>query len=603
MQILLIVPTFNYAKAYPCYLSNTDFPIGFPYLAAALKQAGHEVVGLNPNNDFEYDSAEQMLENKIRTFLSQNKPQLIGIGGLCTDFKFLKDAICHIRNFAPGVPIVCGGGIISNDDRFAFEALKPDYCIIGEGEEVLVQLVNALENGQTLFADIPNLGYWQNERPYFTKQNFNYDDIDRRPWPDYETFGIGDMIDQYAMAARQQYRYTRSNPRPMTIITARSCPFKCTFCVHQLGIKYRARAIEHVIAEIIALYQKYHFNILLILDELFANNKNRFKRFCEALIEARQANQMDFDWQFQTHASADLGHEELILAKQAGCTYFSYGIESASPKVLSSMNKKTSPDQIRDAIRVADEVQIGFGGNFIFGDIAETHETFFESMNFILDHCTDIHTNYGVVFPYPGSKLFEYCMEKGIIVEKSKYYEVLDNFIINMTAMPSEFWVPWIVKFGRIINQQTYLEATTAFSYENETDSVDHPMCGNGEFIWRIRAHCPHCHENINYREIFHFHNIDNNIAFFITGCPKCHKRIRVNVHANAGKRLIGAAAHSLEIFCDGRAEQPEALRQKIYDIFKTHINELIQSKQHHLNPISAGQSRTERYPDKNSQY
>jgi len=65
MKILLIVPTHNYNRAYPCFLSVSDFPTGFAYLASSLKEAGHEVHGLNLNNIIGYPSAKDMVKDKI----------------------------------------------------------------------------------------------------------------------------------------------------------------------------------------------------------------------------------------------------------------------------------------------------------------------------------------------------------------------------------------------------------------------------------------------------------------------------------------------------------------------------------------------------------
>ena len=136
---------------------------------------------------------------------------------------------------------------------------------MGEAEEVLVQLAQGLENGSKRCDDIPNLGYSENGIAKFTQQDFHYIDLEQRAFPDYEPFGIKEMLDQYSMASRYLYRYPRLDPRPITIVTGRSCPFSCTFCVHQRGIKYRARKIDNVLKEISYLYDKYQFNILIIL--------------------------------------------------------------------------------------------------------------------------------------------------------------------------------------------------------------------------------------------------------------------------------------------------------------------------------------------------
>ena len=133
MKVLLIIPTFGYAKQPQPLLSVSDFPAGFAYIAAALKEAGHMVVGLNPNNASQYEKTYYMLANKLQEAIQEHKPDLIGLGGICTDFSFLKDAIELIRKFTPGTPIVLGGGIINNDREFVFNLLKPDFGIVGEG--------------------------------------------------------------------------------------------------------------------------------------------------------------------------------------------------------------------------------------------------------------------------------------------------------------------------------------------------------------------------------------------------------------------------------------------------------------------------------------
>ena len=287
--------------------------------------------------------------------------------------------------------------------------MKPDFCIIGEGEEAIVKLADILDpvDGQTTphnFEGISNLGYWHDGKAVFTTINYDYGDINSRPFPDYEPFGIKEMLDKYSMATRLLYRYSRTHPRPMIISTARSCPFNCSFCVHSHGPKYRERSIENIMAEIKELYEKYKFNILIIQDELFAVNKARMRDFCVALIEAKKTYGWNFDWMFQTHANAKLDLEVMVLAKQSGCFMFSYGLESASPTVLKSMNKKTKVPQIIEAIKIARDTGIGFSGNLIFGDPAETEDTIRESLDFYYKHCQQECVFLGFLMPYPEAR-------------------------------------------------------------------------------------------------------------------------------------------------------------------------------------------------------
>lgn len=506
MKVLLIAPTYQYKHHYPSFIPFLLFPTGFAYLASALKAAGHEVVGLNLNNIIGYSSARDMIQDNITQAIRREKPGLVGLGGLCIDYAFIKDAIRIIRDTEPYTPIVLGGGIINNDAEFVFNMLRPDFCIIGEGEEVIIQLINALESNNYNYGVIPNMGYWDNTIAKFTSKDFNYGNIDSRPFPDYEPFGVQN-IDDYTMTSSWWYRYTRPNPRPWAMITARSCPFSCTFCVHDRGPKYRARSIENVMQEIKLSYEKYHFNVLIMMDELFAVNKARMREFCLALNEGKRAYGWDFSWAFQAHASANLDKDTLELAKLAGCSYFGYGLESASPIVLKSMNKKTRISQITEAIRLADETGIGYGGNLIFGDPAETEDTVLESIDFMVKHCLDINVILAALRPYPGSKVFDICMEKGIIKDKLEFYEHIDenpwNMTVNMTAIPNKKWLPLldsIVAFGQLF---PWVKPVVPYCYELDTDARNSPAVLNtGKQVYKIWAACPHCGKGIYCREL-----------------------------------------------------------------------------------------------------
>ena len=73
MKIMLVVPTHHYTKEYPSFLSVSDFPQGYAYIAATLKKAGHEVIGLNLNNITGYRNAYEMVLTEIHPGVSIQK--------------------------------------------------------------------------------------------------------------------------------------------------------------------------------------------------------------------------------------------------------------------------------------------------------------------------------------------------------------------------------------------------------------------------------------------------------------------------------------------------------------------------------------------------
>jgi anaerobic magnesium-protoporphyrin IX monomethyl ester cyclase len=450
-----------------------------------------------------------MVENEIADCINKASPDLIGIGGICIDYKFIKDAMEVIRKHCK-IPIVLGGGIVNNDAEFIFNLLKPDYAIQGEGEEAIVKLANKEES--------PNTWYWKDGKAVYTGKDYNYRPLDKRPLPDYEPFGIMDMLDNHSHETRQLYRYSRPNPRPMVIVTARQCPFNCSFCIHRGSPKYRVRSIENIVKEIKENYEKYKFNILIIVDELFAVNKKYMDEFSRTVIQGRKDYGWDFDWMFQTHANAKLDLESLKLAKEAGCYFFSYGLESASPTVLKSMNKKTKVPQIIEAIKLAGEAKIGFGGNLIFGDPAETEATINETLDFYFQYCREAFVFLGFLMPYPGSQLFDYCWTNKIIKDKVQYYENIDRALFNMTTMPNSAWQGWIHYIDHLERGWMNVERTDAEWFES-----------NGSFK-RFGAKCPFCGEDIVYREKMGTIPPLKQRLYLGVGCTKCNKKIRVDI-------------------------------------------------------------------------
>ena len=472
-----------------------------------------------------------MIYDRINNAIREVKPNLVGIGGLCVAYKFLKDAMKIIRR-ATTAPIVMGGGIITYDADFIFNLFKPDFCIIGEGEKPITQLADMLESGKKDFKKIDNLGYWDSGNAIFTARNYDYPDIDDLPLPSWDTFDIKDMVDNYSYASPICFRYSRVYPKTMIILTARGCPFNCTFCVHRGDRTYRPRSIKNIMREIALSYDKYRFNILIIQDELFAANKRRIKEFCTTLIKEKKAHGWDFDWFFQTHANAKLDYDTLKLAKESGCYAFSLGLESASPTVLASMNKKTNVSQIIEAMELADSIGVAFFGNLLFGDPAETDETIQESLDFWMRYRANKFLAIVFVGPYPGSKLFDDCIERGIIKDKLQFYETIDKITWNMTTMPDELWGKW-AQFIRVLALSRYLLLKSTNATRYQVDGTNLIADYGNMMMWKMWAVCPYCGKEICRREMVGDLSDKRVGAVFVTGCPHCHKQIRVNIPDN----------------------------------------------------------------------
>ena len=70
-----------------------------------------------------------------------------------------------------------------------------------------------------------------------------------------------------------------------------------------------------------------------------------------------------------------LNEKMVKLLKESNCIAISFGLEIADNKILTSMKKFTTIEQIEKALKIVNDCKIRIVGNFIFGDIEETIKT------------------------------------------------------------------------------------------------------------------------------------------------------------------------------------------------------------------------------------
>ncbi|NVN89005.1 MAG: radical SAM protein [Desulfuromonadales bacterium] len=391
----------NYLLVMPKKLStgaNTTsiiFPLGIAYVSAALKQAGFAVFTANldfPEGDTFSVLQRMMLDNDIH---------VVCTGGLSLDCHKIKDVIDSARRINQQIITVVGGGIISSDPETAMNVLGADIGVIGEGEVTLCELASALDSGET-YANVPGLIYRGSDRKLVTTPaRMEIADLDSIPFPDYDGFNYGQWVTYFGGAG--------------VLLSDRSCPFRCTFCFHPTGEKYRQRSLENIFAEI--EFQKTHFQLTSIglTSELFATTRKRILDFCAGIRGYNLA------WSCCLRVT-DVDAELLQQMKEAGCNLVCYGLESGDDSILKSMRKGITVDQIERALDLSYAAGISTeASNFIFGDIAENAETVANTMKLWWKYNNKTHINLSLIQTYPGTHLYEHACWNGIISDKEQF--------------------------------------------------------------------------------------------------------------------------------------------------------------------------------------
>jgi radical SAM superfamily enzyme YgiQ (UPF0313 family) len=145
----------------------------------------------------------------------------------------------------------------------------------------------------------------------------------------------------------------------------------------------------------------------------------RTVELCEKFIKSK----LDFKWFCNgrlNYARSDV----LRLMKEAGCVFINYGIESLDENALRVMNKALTVKMITEGIENTLSAGISPGYNIIFGNIGETAESLRKGVEFLQKY--DDHAQLRTVrpvTPYPGSPLYYYAIEKGLLKDCEDFYE------------------------------------------------------------------------------------------------------------------------------------------------------------------------------------
>ena len=481
------------------------FPLGLAYISAALKRAGHAVDILNSNH------FAGPVNEIVRKFMQGKHYDCMLTGGISTFYGQLKELIEAVKKQDSKIKVILGGGVISSEPDLIFNALRPDYGVIGEGEETIVELLACLARG----GDVSLVNGLIFKKPdgkiKITAPRASINDIDTLPYPDFQGFQFEQYL-EHMHPSDQLGLDLFDRPRSYPIIGSRSCPYSCSFCFHPIGKHYRQRSLDAIMDELKHNALRYKINIIALYDELFANDRERVLDFCRRMKEFLATLPWECRWGCQLRV--DRVDDELLKAmKESGCFNISYGFESYSPQVLKSMKKQITPEQINRAIELTLKHAISIQGNFIFGDLAETAKT----AKLTLDYWKE-HANAGIILsfinPYPGTQIYQKLIERGVIKDRLDFISNHIFDVINMTEKMSE------AEFGRLwfdilrakLRFRTYARSYRLLNGDNGTVT--------------IRVECPHCRQIIEYGN---FYVLSKMVLFAMLYCRACRRRFYVS--------------------------------------------------------------------------
>lgn len=412
-------------------LRSTCPPIGLAYFSASLKSEGHKVqiidsVGeaifqILPINDGTHLahglSAEQIIE-KI-----DSDCEIIGISCMFSvEWPIALNVIQKIKKTYPEKKIIIGGEHVTATAKWILETTpEVDFCVLGEGEQTLRELINALSTKSST-SHIPAILSRESNKRAQDKQislnlkSLRIQSIDDLPLPDWDSIPIRQYLDN-------NFGYGANRGRNMPMLATRGCPYQSTFCSspQMWTTKWISRTPENVLAEMELYIKKYQADNFSFYDLTAIVKREWIIEFCKLILEKGHS----FTWQLPSGTKSEAIDDEVAaLLYKSGCRNLSYAPESGAATVLKRIKKKVHLGTMKKPMKACLNNGLVIKSITIIGFPGEIHKEIWQIMKWITNialigvHETTI-TGY---IPYPGTEIFNYLQASKKIENYSEKY-------------------------------------------------------------------------------------------------------------------------------------------------------------------------------------
>jgi anaerobic magnesium-protoporphyrin IX monomethyl ester cyclase len=344
-------------------------------------------------------------------------PDIYGLSLSSLAMPHLPEIAEAVRAAAPGAVIICGGPGPTADPAGALACEQVEACVLGEGEETLAAVVEAVAAGHHLReAPLPGTAVRTEEGVLLGEPRPLVADLDSLPFPAW------DLVD---FAAYPGMHLRRAGPETSVVIS-RGCPYNCCFCsnpVWKLGRPWlRARSAANIAEEVELLYRRGVREIYFASDEL-NHAEGPARELCEAMAKLGRR-----DLHFQCNLRAHPLSDDLARAlREMNCWLVHLGIESANDRVLAGIGKRVTVSQVEEACRRLSRHGVRvFAFMMLYqaweerdGQLAwETTAEVENSLRFMRRMFRERSVHYmswQICTPLPGSRLYDVARRHGLL--------------------------------------------------------------------------------------------------------------------------------------------------------------------------------------------
>ncbi len=424
-------------------------PLGHGYIGSVAVMDGHtlDILDLNAERrepvKVDPQTFDQWVATKIEEKLRAVRPDVIGLGGIITQYKRIKRIATICKQIYPDVPIILGGGIASSMPEFMLQRMPIDIVVQEEGEVTFSEVLHRLEMKASL-EGVPAVAYKHHIRSdeWVVRNNglrsslpSGQQGLDAVPWPLRSAWPIEEIYKQNPVGhLNWKSKWingvsTELGQYSVSMIASRGCPYAvraCDYCyAAYLGAQYRLRSPKEVVDEMEYIQNRYGVTYIHFLDDLLMTDYRWALEFYSKLRERKKTTGFEVMWggTCRTNIIADdvlrarrEGRPNILeQGYEVGMRQAGYGVESASPIILKSIDKSGQTVQKMETAILETQRVLGYADcSFMIGSPGETRQTVQETVDF----CRQVGLKPEVFFfttAYPATSFWQLALDKGLI--------------------------------------------------------------------------------------------------------------------------------------------------------------------------------------------
>ena len=331
---------------------------------------------------------EDVLQGKIDDF----KPDVIALSCMTSTFDFA----CELMRSVKYEAFVIVGGVhatIAYEDCLNQEFI--DMVCIGEGDDVLLELLNLMEKNQD-YSKVPGMVYKTINGKIIKNPAAPRVILDDLPCPDWGMFDKRHLFRPFDGKIYTGGFYSQS----------RGCPLQCTYCVNSTAAQktggaagyFRTQKPETTISHLTELKEKFGATWYKFSDDTFLLPK------VDHLLKLKDDFKklgIQFGCSIMTNTVTE---EKVEIAKEMGCVAMSVGIESGNEEIRRTLKRRYKEDWLIKCFKWIHNAGIRISTFNMIGCPGETRENVFETIE--LNRKLNVEAcNVYIMFPYPGTPL------------------------------------------------------------------------------------------------------------------------------------------------------------------------------------------------------